>query len=122
MRGFWQFAVLAVIVASVHHVYAEEEPVAIAGVVEESAQPATLVDVDAGVQNGEEEAIRDSRQVRTFGFGRPRPYFGGGGFYRPRPYRPRPFYGGGFYRPPPPPFYGGYYRPPPPPFYGGFYG
>lgn len=122
MKIFQYFAILILVVVAaktnfagaaneVTEVVKENKlvPVEETGASEEAAA-VSLKDVDAGKQIvNTEELKRDTRQFRTFGFGRP---FYGGGFYRPRP-----FYGGGFYRPRP--FYGGFYRPRP--FYGGFY-
>lgn len=118
MRLFWHIALLGIVLALAScSVRAEDELVTNVVVNSAPQQAATLVQVDAAAV-GDGELNRETRQ---FGFyrpapfyGRPRPGFYGGGFYRP----PRPFYGG-YYRPPRP-FYGGYYRPPP--FYGGFYG
>lgn len=118
MKFLWFITVCAVILALANFTWAEEEiaekPLESSNV---AVEPSTLIELDAGVKD-DGDSVRQTRQFRTFGFGRP--YYGGG-FYRPRPYygggfyRPRPYYGG-FYGPRP--YYGGFYRP----YYGGYYG
>ncbi|XP_037943022.1 glycine-rich cell wall structural protein-like [Teleopsis dalmanni] len=99
MRAFLIFGFLAVFVC-----LAQGSVLPAKVTADENANAEALLEVDAGVENNNEDKSREARQ---FGFGYPgfgggfyrRPYFGGGGFGYPGfggGYYGRPYYGGGF--------------------------